>query len=122
MIHFEINGSKKSIEWNGETPNQMWIGERDRPNSNFLKDPAVMLPEAAHFAGTPSGLGEGYLDTFKNLFRDVYQRIGSGSGMIDDDREFPTFETGYRELRIVAAILESNETRQWAPVPKEKQK
>jgi predicted dehydrogenase len=36
-IHFEINGTKKSLEWNGEDPNTMWVGQRGAQNSQFVQ-------------------------------------------------------------------------------------
>ena len=113
FIHFEINGSKRSVEWNGEHPNHMWIGERGRVNAEFIKNPAIMEPDAAKYAGAPCGLGEGYLDTFKSIFSDVYGWILSGKRMDMEKAEFPTFLTGHEELRIVDAVIKSNKKGKW---------
>jgi predicted dehydrogenase len=119
-IRFEIFGSKKSIGWNGETPNHMWIGERTAVNGSFVKDPSIMAPEAAAYANMPCGLGEGYPDTFMNSFRDFYTWIREGKSMDEEKVPFPTFKTGCQELAIVSAVLKSNETNAWADVPEVK--
>ena len=113
FIHFEINGSKRSLGWGGEQPNHMWIGERGRANSEFIKNPGIMAPGAAKYAGAPCGLGEGYLDTFKNIFGDLYGFIASGKKMDIQKADFPTFLTGHEELLIVDAVLESSRKNSW---------
>ncbi len=113
FIHFEINGSKRSVEWGGEHPNHMWIGERGRVNGEFIKNPTLMEPDAAKYAGAPCGLGEGYLDTFKSILSDLYGWILSGKEMDMKEAKFPTFLTGHEELVIVDAVLESSKKGKW---------
>jgi predicted dehydrogenase len=116
-IHFEINGSKKTLEWNGQEPNTMWVGKRGELNGEFIKDPVMFHPDAARYAGAPCGLGEGYLDTFKNIFSDFYSWIREGKAMDEAKVTFPTFLTGLQELLLVGAILESNAKKgQWIEV------
>ena len=94
----------------------MWIGERGKVNGEFIKNPAIMAPEAAKYAHAPFGLGEGYLDTFKNIFGDVYDWIRGGKKMDEKKANFPTFVTGHEEIAIVDAALKSNESRSWVDV------
>ena len=116
MIHFEINGSKKSIAWNGERPNEMWIGERGSINGQFLKDPALMSEETREYASVPGGAAEGYPDTFKNLFHKVYTWIAEGCVPTDREPPFPTFLDGHREILIVDAVLKSQSEGEWVKV------
>jgi predicted dehydrogenase len=116
FIHFEINGTKRSLEWNGEQPNHMWIGERGRYNGSFIKDPSIMAPEAGKYASVVGGLGEGYLDTFKAIFGDIYGWLRAGKKMDEDNAPFPTFTTGHQELAIVDAVFESARKGGWVDV------
>ncbi|MHC4104556.1 MAG: Gfo/Idh/MocA family protein [Planctomycetota bacterium] len=115
-IEWEINGTKRSLQWCGEKPNYMWIGERGKANAEFIKNPAIMYPDAGKYAGAPCGLGEGYLDTFKSIFSDVYGWIRKGKSMDEKSVPFPTFLTGLCELSIVDAVLKSAETDKWVDV------
>jgi predicted dehydrogenase len=115
-LHFEINGSKHSLDWNAEQPNHLWIGARGEVNREFIKNPAIMAPDAAKYACTPGGLGEGYHDTFKSLFSDVYGWVRDGKRMNETEADFPTFLTGHQEIAIVEAVLKSNESSQWVDV------
>ena len=94
----------------------MWIGARGEANREFIKNPAIMAPDAAKYAGAPGGLGEGYHDTFKNLLSDVYDRVRAGKGMNEEEADFPTFVTGHQELSIVDAVLKSSESGQWVDI------
>ena len=115
-IHFEINGTKRTLEWNGQEPNSMWVGERGRPNGEFIKDPVLFYPEAAPYGYAPCGLGEGYLDTFRSVFSDFHSWILSGKPMEVTKVPFPTFLTGLSELNIVDAVLESARANKWVDV------
>ena len=115
-IHFEINGTKRSLEWNGQEPNTMWVGERGRSNGEFIKDPVLFYPEAARYGYAPCGLGEGYLDTFRSVFADFHSWILSGKPMDVNKVPFPTFLTGLSELNIVDAVLESARANKWVDV------
>jgi hypothetical protein len=76
-----------------------------------------MAPEAAKYAGVVvGGLGEGYQDTFKAIFGDIYGWLREGKRMDEGDAPFPTFETGHRELSIVDAVFESVRKGTWADV------
>jgi len=115
-IHFEINGTKKSLEWNGQEPNTMWVGQRGGHNAEFIKDPLLFGADASRFAYVAAGLGEGYLDTFKSVFRDFHSWILSGKPMDIATAGFPTFYTGLCELDIVDAVLKSAKADRWVDV------
>lgn len=115
-VHFEINGTKESLEWNGEEPNTMWVGKRGAQNRQFMKDPNLFYPDAAKYGYVAAGLGEGYLDTFKGVFADFHSWILSGQPMDVAHATFPTFLTGLNELNIVDAVLESARRNTWVDV------
>src|SRR5262249_42127341 len=88
-IRFEIAGSCGGMAWNSERANELWLGQRDRPNELLLRDPALLSPEGRRFASYPGGHDEGFADTFKQLFRTFYEYVEVGGW--DAPRPFPTF-------------------------------
>lgn len=114
-LWFEIDGAKASLAWNSESPNDLWIGQRDRASEVLPKDPAMMTPQARGYAAYPGGHAEGYPDTFAQLFRDFYAYIETGD--FSALRSFPTFKTGHDELILCEAIAKSNQERAWVEVP-----
>jgi len=113
---FEIDGSKKTVAWNQENPNELWIGYRDKPNELLIKDPSLLNEEAKNYASYPGGHPEGYPDGPKNLFKVVYDFIREGKNPQKDKMEFPTFLDGHVENKIVDAILKSNNQQKWINV------
>lgn len=114
-MFFEIAGSKGAVSWDGEHVNDLWVGWRDRGNELITKDPALLTGAARHHASYPGGHAEGYPDTFKQLYRAVYDYIAAGD--YERPRPFPTFEDGHRAAVLADAILESHNTQQWIDIP-----
>ena len=113
-LYYEIDGAQSALAWDGENPNELWIGHRERPNELLVKDPALLDPAARPFAGYPGGHAEGFPDTFKNLYQAVYRYIAAGDFTAAPD--FPTFADGHRALRIGEAILRSAREDRWVPI------
>jgi predicted dehydrogenase len=109
-LWWEIDGSRSSLRWDQENPNQLWVGLREQPNQLVMKDPALMRPEARGYAGFPGGHAEGYPDTFLQLFRPVYTAARDGTARQGD---YPTFADGHRELLLCRAIQQSARERRW---------
>jgi predicted dehydrogenase len=112
-LYFEIDGSKQSIAWESETPNQIWIGRRDGNNEVMMRDPSLVYPECRGLIDYPGGHNEGFPDTFKQLLKEVYAYI---SGDRSRPPSFPTFKDGLRELILCEKIIESNKNRAWVKV------
>ena len=113
-IQFEISGSKSSLAWNSESPDELWIGERFGPSRLLQRDPALLDPTAARFSNYPGGHVEGYPDTFKQLYRAIYADIAAGRR--SPEPLYATFEDGHRELLLCEAILESHRLGAWTSV------
>ena len=112
-LSIEICGTRSSVAWNQERPDELWVGNRDAGNQIFVKDPSLLKPAARTYADLPGGHSEGYDDTFKQVFRHFYASIGE-PGIA---AEYPQFVDGLRQLTILKAGLESNRTRGWTDVP-----
>lgn len=113
-LRFEISGSRTALAWNSEEPNDLWVGHRDRPNELLVRDPALLSGPARKFASYPGGHAEGFSDTFKQLFRDVYEFIAAGD--LRAPPTFPTFADGHREALLCEAILRSHQEQRWVSI------
>jgi len=85
------------------------MGQRNEPNRLVIKDPSLMLEAARSYADLPGGHSEGYDDTFKQVFRRFYRTVADRSASV----EYPQFEDGLRQLRILDKVLESSKARAW---------
>jgi predicted dehydrogenase len=113
-LRFEVSGSRGSLAWDSERPNELWLGHRDQANEVLTRDPALLRVGARRFANYPGGHNEGFPDTFKQLFRAVYEYIEAGDWTAP--RPFPTFADGHREALLCDAILTSHREGRWADV------
>ncbi|SDL01869.1 Predicted dehydrogenase [Catalinimonas alkaloidigena] len=113
-INLEISGSKQTVHWCSESPNDVWIGKRDSANEVLMRDPALVHRESAALISFPGGHNEGFPDTSKQLFKEVYKAVREGKQ--PDNPSFPTFADGLRELLICERIIESNKKQAWVNV------
>lgn len=110
-LRLEIAGDKRSLAWDSERPNELWIGQRETASGLLLRDPALLGSRARQHAAYPGGHNEGFPDSHKQLFRDFYAYIAAGD--FKAAPPFPTFSDGHRELLLCEAILQSHRERRW---------
>ena len=85
-LQLEVTGSQQSVWWNNETPYQLFHGEKNK---------GVQM--------TTNPFGGGFNETFKELFKAVYQAIESPK----DNLNFPTFKDGAMNAAVCEAIYTS---------------
>lgn len=113
-LRFEVAGSKGSLAWDSERPNELWLGHRDEPNQVLLRDPSLLTEAARGATSYPGGHNEGFPDTFKQLYRAVYADIRAGKPSATPN--YPTFADGDREVRLCEAIVASHRAQAWRTV------
>lgn len=111
-LSIEIYGTKSSVGWNQERPDELWMGQRNSPNQVIVKDPSLLKKGAAEYADLPGGHSEGYDDTFKQIFRRFYRSIVEP----EFSSEYPNMTDGLRQMRIMEAEVESHRNRRWVDV------
>ena len=116
QLLFEADGSDNSLSWNSEEPNELWIGHRSKPNEILIKDPGLLDPEVAKYASYPGGHAEGFPDTSKQLFAEIYSYILRNGYAHGEKPAFPTFWDGAREVRICDAVIRSSAEQKWIDV------
>jgi predicted dehydrogenase len=112
-LSIEIYGTKSSVSWDQERPDELWVGHRNSNNQIMIKDPSLMLPGARLYADLPGGHSEGYDDTFKQQFRRFYASLENPGS----EAQYPQFRDGLRQMTILQAELDSHKTRGWIDVP-----
>jgi predicted dehydrogenase len=108
-LFIEVYGTESSLVWDGEQPDELWIGQRNVPNQVVVKDPVLLHEKARSYADLPGGHSEGYDDTFKQVFRRFYRTVADRGAPV----EYPTFQDGLRQMEILDAVLKSSRTRAW---------
>lgn len=109
-VQVEIDAESAGVSWDSERPNELWIGHRDEPNELLVADARHMRPSARRFVDKAGAYREGFDETFRLLFRDIYAHIDAGN---DAQTPHPTFIDGYRQLIVHEAIQTSVAERRW---------
>ncbi|REK38261.1 MAG: gfo/Idh/MocA family oxidoreductase [Actinobacteria bacterium] len=112
-VRYEIAGTEGAISWYSQHPDQLMIGHRDRPNEVLYRDPGMSAPEASRNMAYPSGHVEGFPDTFRALFTQVYTAIDQGDGT---GTTYPTFADGHDAVLVTDAIAKSDADKRWMTV------
>jgi predicted dehydrogenase len=108
-----IYGTKGSVQWNFQDPNEIRVGRRDEPNQILQRGTAGFSEDVAGFTDYPGGHPEGFSDAHKMHYRAVYEHIISGkktTGL------FATAADGHHEVELCEAILKSSQTQGWVRV------
>lgn len=113
-ITYEIDGSLCALFWDSERPNELWIGRRDKTNELLMKDPSLVSEATRQIISFPGGHNEGFPDTSKHFFLEVYSAILEARSR--EEWTFPTFVDGLREVVLCEAILESARKGTWVQV------
>lgn len=113
-LSYEISGSEAALSWNSEQPNDIWIGHRNQPNQQLMRDPGLVSDLARNHITYPGGHNEGYDDSFKQSFKSFYDYIAAGD--FSAPEPFPTFADGHQEILLCEAILQSHQDERWVTV------
>ncbi len=116
-LRYEIAGSKSTLAWNSEEPNHLWVGYREKPNEDLMKDPSLVADAAAPFINFPGGHNEGFPDTFKQCFRSFYTAVLAREKKAEPPTvPYPSFREGHHEVVLCEAILRSHREKRWVTI------
>jgi predicted dehydrogenase len=116
-LRVEFHGSKASLSWIQERPNELWIGRRNAADRILVRDPGLVDPAVRPYVSTPGGHNEAWPDAFKNTMANILTFIADGrDARAADGVLFPTFQSGYRAAAIGDAMVASSRTGSWAQV------
>jgi predicted dehydrogenase len=96
-LEIEVTGRNESVWWDSESPCEL----------NRSRKSGGVLTSSDAFCG-------GFVDTFKECFREVYTDIERGRPSVK--ASYPTFEDGYRNTAVCSAIYESAVKGRWTKV------
>lgn len=114
-IDLLIGGYQKSAEWNSADVNGLMIGNRDSYNCYLEKGAMTVHPDTVPLVAYPFGHMEGFVDAFKQCFREVYESIDNK----EKEYHYATFADGLHEMVLCEKIFESNAKQQWIKVDEE---
>lgn len=106
-VTLEFHGSRESVRFEQERPEQLWIGRR-AGSQLILRDPQVDHADSARLSSLPAGHPTGYQDAFNAFVSDVQATVRGAS--VDG---LPTFDDGARAAQLTEAVLRAAREESW---------
>lgn len=113
-LYLGIYGTRGSVQWDLQQPNEIILGRRDEPNQILQRGTPGFDVDVAGFTDYPGGHAEGFSDAHKMQYRAVYQRIASGQK--EAPALFATAADGHHEVKLCEAVLRSAKSGRWESV------
>jgi predicted dehydrogenase len=112
-LNLGVYGTKGSVRWDLQQPNEIILGRRDEPNQILQRGTPGFMEDVANFTDYPGGHPEGFSDAHKMHCRAVYEHIASGK---KTPALFATAADGHHEVKLCEAILQSSKAKTWVKV------
>lgn len=114
-LRVRVYGEKASISWSVEDANYLYVKYPFGPEKVFKRNAPYIgeLSEVSvRCSRIPAGHHEGFIEAFANHYREFCGELNGGK-----NRDFPRGKDGYRTIRFVDAVLESNSSKSaWVKV------
>ena len=118
-IFVEIDGTKASLEWHQENPNQMIVRKNGEPHKIYTRGGAGLGAAAGAATRIPPGHPEGYLEAFANIYTaafDAMAKRASGATFETVNTVYPNIYDGVEGMLFIAqAVASSKQNGAWLP-------
>ncbi len=121
-LEIEIDGTKGSLRWRQEDPNQMIVRQNGQPHKIYTRDPnaAHMTPGAAGSCRLPAGHPEAFFEAFANIYRSAYDAMSAravGQAFEAKDTVYPNVYDGVEGMYFIQqCVASSKENGAWLPL------
>jgi predicted dehydrogenase len=108
-----IFGTKKSVYWDFQYPDEILVGGRDEPNQVLQRATAGFDKDIIGYTDYPGGHPEGFADSHKMQYRAFYQHVANRGKA---PALFASAADGHYEVQLCEAILRSSARGTWIKV------
>lgn len=121
-LSIEIDGTKGSLQWRQENPNEMIVRQNGEPHKIFTRDPNASFMNASGAAACrlPSGHPEAFFEAFANVYRSAYDAMclrASGKDFEKTDTIYPNVNDGIEGMYFIEqCVASSHENGAWLPL------
>lgn len=121
-LEIEIDGTKGSLKWRQENPNEMIVRQNGQPHKIYTRDPNAphMTPLAAASCRLPSGHPEAFFEAFANVYRSAYDAMSAraqGESFEKKDTIYPNVYDGVEGMYFIQQCVASSKANgAWLPL------
>ena len=121
-LRIQIDGTKASLEWHQENPNQLFVRKNGHPHAVYTRDPNApyTLPVAKASCRLPSGHPEAFFEAFANVYRaafDAMELAGTGKAFERVNTLYPNICDGVEGMYFIEqSVASSKADGAWLPL------
>lgn len=121
-LFIEIDGTKGSLQWRQEEPNQMIVRRNGEPHRIYTRDPNApyMAGAGAASCRLPSGHPEAFFEAFANIYRSAYDAMvlrAAGKPFEKANTIYPNVADGVEGMYFIQQCVASGAAGgQWLPL------
>ena len=121
-LNIRVYGTKGSLEWHQENPNELTFKQADAPPSISRRGNNYLSAAAQGATRTPFAHPEGFIEAFANVYRAAATAIAdavSGRKAPKEGYDFPTVDDGLAGMAFIeTAVKSSKRGAKWMKFPK----
>jgi len=104
-----VYGSKASLEWHQEHPNELTVKYPDAPRRIYRRGNGYVSDIAKRFTRIPAGHPEAFIEAFANIYLEAARAISAvkEGKSIPPDVDYPTVEDGVLGMAFIATAVAS---------------
>ena len=121
-VRIQIDGTKASLEWHQENPNQLFVRRNGHPHAIYTRDPNApyTLPLAKASCRLPSGHPEAFFEAFANVYRaafDAMELAAAGQPVERVNTIYPNICDGVEGMYFIEqSVASSKADGAWLPL------
>jgi len=108
-LRLRVFGEYGALDWSQESPNELWVDQRDAPRQRIVPGGPGVGAEAARVTRLPAGHPEGFLEAFAAIYTDAAQLIRARrTGAAAAGAMPPSVQDGLLAMAFVDACVRSS--------------
>jgi predicted dehydrogenase len=121
-LEIEIDGTKGSLRWRQENPNEMIVRQNGQPHKIYTRDPnaSFMNASGAGACRLPSGHPEAFFEAFANIYAAAYDDMCKRSAGQKFERKntvYPNVYDGVEGMYFIQqCVSSSQQNAAWLPM------
>jgi predicted dehydrogenase len=108
-LRIRVYGSKASLEWQQEDPNELVVKYSDAPRRIYRCGNEYLSDFAKRFVRIPAGHPEAFIEAFANIYLEATRAIEAvlDGQPVPPDCDFPTVDDGVNGMAFIATAVQS---------------
>jgi predicted dehydrogenase len=113
-FRIRIFGTKASLEWHQENPNDLWFKPDGQPAQLLRRGNGYLCDAAKTATRLPAGHPEAFIEAFANVYLGAAAAIRASGGISGQEFDYPTVYDGARGVHFIEKTVESSRSdRKW---------